>query len=300
MVEKTPILSICCITFNQEKYVEDTIRGFLFQKTDFPFEIIIHDDASTDNTIKIIQSYAEKFPNLIKTIIQKENQHSQGVRVLPNFVYPLARGKYIALCEGDDYWTDPLKLQKQLDYLEKNAEHTMCFHSVTIDNKMLNSIYPEKVAEGRDYSIDELLLTKTAHTASFVFRKQFLNIEQFLNKDIFAGDVFLALMMADSGKVYGMADDMAVYRIHEMGISNFDAKRLGIIHQERFVKQFILIKNTFKTLSDKAINLKIVDHCLTIVKYYTKKKSPIAIYYLGLAIYYRPDLILKGFKKLVK
>ncbi len=117
MEDKEPLVSICCITYNHEDFIRDAIEGFLMQKTSFPIEIIIHDDASTDNTANIIEEYANKYPDLFVTILQSENQWSKGGgSIYARFVYPRARGKYIALCEGDDYWTDPLKLQKQVDF----------------------------------------------------------------------------------------------------------------------------------------------------------------------------------------
>ena len=111
-----PIVSICCITLHHEKYIRDAIEGFLMQKTSFPIEILIHDDASTDDTANIIREYEEKFPNIIKPIYQTENQYSKGISISATYQFPRALGKYIALCEGDDYWTDPLKLQKQVDF----------------------------------------------------------------------------------------------------------------------------------------------------------------------------------------
>jgi glycosyltransferase involved in cell wall biosynthesis len=136
-----PLVSICCITYNHEKYIRETIEGFLIQKTKFPIEIIIHDDASADNTANIIREYEKKFPHLITAIYQKENQYSKGVRsITVKFTFPIARGKYIALCEGDDYWTDPYKLQKQVDFLEANPEYTFTFH----DAVFLNQVTGEK------------------------------------------------------------------------------------------------------------------------------------------------------------
>lgn len=114
-----PIVSICCITYNHEKYIRGTIEGFLIQKTEFPFEIVIHDDASTDNTAKILKNYAEQYPKLIFPIWQEENQYSRGVKIYPSCVWPKARGKYIALCEGDDHWIDSRKLQNQMNFIEK-------------------------------------------------------------------------------------------------------------------------------------------------------------------------------------
>src|SRR5690554_7571091 len=101
-----PLLSICCTTFNHEKFLEKTLEGFLAQQTNFSFEIVIHDDASTDRTVEIIQEYAKKDSRIV-SILQTENQYSQNIKIWPNYLFPKAQGKYIALCEGDDYWTDP-------------------------------------------------------------------------------------------------------------------------------------------------------------------------------------------------
>ena len=113
-----PLVSISCITYNHEPYIVQALNGFLMQKTSFPFEVLIHDDASTDRTADIIREYEKKFPKIIKPIYQKENQYSKGNRaILASFVYPRAKGKYIALCEGDDYWIDENKLQQQYEDL---------------------------------------------------------------------------------------------------------------------------------------------------------------------------------------
>src|SRR5690554_319935 len=103
---KQPLVSICCLAFNHEKYIEICLEGFLFQKTTFPFEVLIHDDASTDRTAEIIKEYERKYPHIIKSIYQTQNQYSKGVGVNRVFNFPRAQGKYIAMCEGDDYWTD--------------------------------------------------------------------------------------------------------------------------------------------------------------------------------------------------
>ena len=121
MEEKNIMVSICCITYNQEKYIKDAIEGFLMQKTNFLFEIIIHDDASTDKTADIIREYQQKYPDKIRTILQKENQYKKGVRNSYT-VFKEAKGKYIAFCEGDDYWIDENKLQKQVNYMEEHED----------------------------------------------------------------------------------------------------------------------------------------------------------------------------------
>ena len=102
-----PPISICCLTYNHEPYIEQCLEGFLMQKVDFPIEILIHDDASTDKTAEIIRKYESKYPEIIKPVYQSENQYSKGISVSRVYQFPRAQGKYIALCEGDDYWTDP-------------------------------------------------------------------------------------------------------------------------------------------------------------------------------------------------
>ena len=124
-----PLVSVACITYNHEKYIEDAIEGFLIQETDFPFEILIHDDASTDNTTNIVREYAEKYPNIIKPIFQTENQYSKGKRIFP-IVTPLCAGDYIAMCEGDDYWTDPKKLEIQVGAMGIHPDCYISFHPV--------------------------------------------------------------------------------------------------------------------------------------------------------------------------
>jgi glycosyltransferase involved in cell wall biosynthesis len=121
-----PLVSIFCITYNHALFIKDAIDGFLNQRTTFPVEILIHDDASTDKTAEIIREYEKKFPKLIRPFYQKVNQFSQGVDPFKEILIPCALGKYIALCEGDDYWTDPLKLQKQMDIFYKHPDTVLC------------------------------------------------------------------------------------------------------------------------------------------------------------------------------
>lgn len=127
-IKQSPLVSITCLTYNHAPYLRQCLDGFVMQKTSFPIEILIYDDASEDGTQDIIREYERKYPDLIKPIYQTENQYSKGVKVEFVYNYPRAKGKYIAFCEGDDYWTDPNKLQKQIDFLERHQEHVMCSH----------------------------------------------------------------------------------------------------------------------------------------------------------------------------
>ena len=125
------VVSVFCLAYNEEEYIAHALESILSQKTDFRFEILCHDDASTDSTAQIIKKYANKYPDIIRPIFQKDNQigNGKGMNVLYNYLYPLAKGKYIAYCDGDDYWTDNNKLQKQVDFLENNPSYTLCLHN---------------------------------------------------------------------------------------------------------------------------------------------------------------------------
>lgn len=137
-IEK-PIVSISCITYNHQYYIEDALEGFLSQETDFPFEILIHDDASTDKTADIIREYVVKYPRIIKPIYQIVNQFSQGVAISPSFNYPRAKGEYIAVCEGDDYWISKKKLQLQIKLMQQYPDINISFHpAYQVDDSTLN------------------------------------------------------------------------------------------------------------------------------------------------------------------
>ena len=125
-------VSIVCATFNHEKYIREAIDSFLMQETDFRFEIIIHDDASTDRTPEIIKEYSIKYPDVIVPILQKENMYSRKIPIYQNFIFPIIRGTYIASCEGDDYWTDKHKLQREVEALDKHTELDICAHGAMI------------------------------------------------------------------------------------------------------------------------------------------------------------------------
>ena len=127
--EETEIkVSVYCLAYNHEKYIEQTLQGFVKQITDFRFEVIVHDDASTDNTKSVIQKYVALYPDLFVPIYETENQYSKGKGLIFPILAPKIRGKYVAVCEGDDYWTDEHKLQKQYEVLENNPDCSICVH----------------------------------------------------------------------------------------------------------------------------------------------------------------------------
>lgn len=138
MAESQVKVSVICNAYNHGKYIRKCLEGLVMQKTDFVYEILVHDDASTDNTAEIIREYERQYPQLIKPVYQTENQYSKG-GIYP-FQYPRAKGEYIALCEGDDYWTDENKLQRQVDALDAHPEVDICAHAADIVTEDGNSI----------------------------------------------------------------------------------------------------------------------------------------------------------------
>ncbi len=215
------LVSICCITYNHEKFIKECIEGFLKQKTDFNFEILIHDDASNDGTPDIIKQYEIKYPKIIKPIYQKENKFSQGINPDFKFNYPRAKGKYMAICEGDDYWVDPYKLQKQVDFLEANPEYVVCSHNAKIVDEAGNLIQEKKLpklTQDRDYSSFELQTGAFLLTLSMVFRNVIEEIPDFFYK-ILNGDTVLISLLGAYGKGKYIEDiEPAGYRIHYGGV----------------------------------------------------------------------------------
>lgn len=247
-----PLVSICCITYNHENYIRDAIEGFLMQKTTFPIEILIHDDASTDKTADIIREYEKKHPDIIKPIYQKENQYSKGVKINQEFNFPRAQGKYIALCEGDDYWTDPLKLQKQVDFMEENKDCSMCFHRSKIElfNNHKNIVKNQKLGEySKNHNQTFFPKNKffyeggsSAPTASMIFKSKYIQSlpEWYFNSPV--GDTPLKLILSQKGKIGFLNDVMAIRRIGLPGSWNDrvrDGKEEEIKYLNGMIKMLI-------------------------------------------------------------
>lgn len=226
-MEKNILLSICCLAYNHEPFIRQCLDGFVMQKTNFNFEILINDDASTDGTADIIREYEIKYPDIIKPIYQKENQYSKGVPVFINLL-SLAQYKYIAVCEGDDYWTDPNKLQKQVDFMEANYDYSVCAHETLVVNEKTNSApiffrdFPSNAFKGRYkniYTIEDTFESILYHTSSVLMRNiGFQDLSFFSN--IVSVDNVLTSYCASFGKIYVLDDVMSVYRINQNGITS--------------------------------------------------------------------------------
>lgn len=215
-IGKEILVSIDCITYNHEKYIAQAIEGFLMQKTTFAYEILIHDDASTDKTPEIIREYEKKYPALIKVIYQSENQYSQGIRV-DQFNLKRAEGKYAAICEGDDYWTDPDKLQKQVDYMQSHPECSACIHAASrVSGTTDKAISSLRVRRGNgNLSIEDVIEgggNYFATNSMLYSREKVSTLPNFYDT---AGvmDYPLAIYLAMQGTIHYMDEIMSVYRV---------------------------------------------------------------------------------------
>lgn len=221
-----PLVSILCTTYNHEKYIAQTIEGFLLQKVNFPIEIIIHDDASTDGTAKIVREYAEKYPDLIKPILQTENQYSKKVSVWNTFVYPKAQGKYYAECEGDDYWIDPNKLQRQVDFLESHPDYIFShtafkYYDQTNDKFLEDKSIQQNLDIQKNKQSDLSLYILDANqyrvqTVTTVYRSSLwskINDDFAISKYFLMGDTQLFFFASTLGKIHYDPTVTSVYRL---------------------------------------------------------------------------------------
>jgi glycosyltransferase involved in cell wall biosynthesis len=185
------------------------------QKTNFNYEIIIYDDASTDKTADIVREYETKYPGLIKPIYQTENQYSKGVKTI-NFSLQRAEGKYIAICEGDDYWTDPYKLQKQVDYMEKHPECSICIHAAyrVLPDKTKLKLHVRPNRGNKVFTVEEVIHDNWIFaTASFLYPAVFNTNRPYFYEIAPVGDYPLIIYLALQGKVYYIDEFMSAYRI---------------------------------------------------------------------------------------
>ena len=215
------LVSIVCDVFNHGPFLRQCLDGFLMQKTDFAIEILIHDDASTDGSADIIREYANNYPGVFKPIIQTENQYSKGVGIWAKIQFPRAKGKYVAICEGDDCWTNPLKLQKQVDFMENHPECSLCFHNAMIhwyDKNVPDELYAD-FSTG-DFSGPDLIRNWISPTASFLFRSEYMpEYLDFREKhpQLAFGDIPMVMFLSQFGSIHGMSDVMSVYGKHAGG-----------------------------------------------------------------------------------
>ncbi|MDZ7821454.1 MAG: glycosyltransferase [Candidatus Marinimicrobia bacterium] len=222
------------MTYNHEKFIRDAIEGFLMQKTSFPVEILIHDDASTDSTADIIREYERKYPHLIKPVYQLENQYSKKRGLITKIQNERTQGKYVAKCEGDDYWTDPGKLQKQVDFLESHPDHVLCCsgyetlvqetgeRTTEIETRFM------KDPDGFSFTLLEMSISWFTKPLTSMFRSEIIRKDPaMLTSYRYCRDVHLFYHLMKEGRGYYFNEVYGVYRIHPGGIKSLAGARFN-------------------------------------------------------------------------
>ncbi len=252
----TITVSICCITYNHENYIEDAIRSFINQKTNFKYEIVISNDCSTDKTQVIIDKYKKLYPNIIRDISPSRNMGS-----IANFYYTLnsCKGTYIAYCEGDDYWLDDKKLQKQVDFLEKNCEYGLCYTKskkfIQNKNEFLRNDFGCNCC-----SYEEILYADRIPTQTIMFRSSFFNDYyneiQPVDKQWAMGDLPILLYFSIKSKIFFMNEVSSVYRVLNNSANhqkNFE-KAKNFLDSSKKVKEFFINKYSLNYSADDLNN----------------------------------------------
>ncbi|MGM0589759.1 MAG: glycosyltransferase family 2 protein [Bacteroidota bacterium] len=223
-VQEKPLVSVCVQTYQHAVYIEDCLEGILMQEMDFPIEILVGEDSSTDGTRDICISYANKYPDKIRLFLHKRENNikiEEQATGRFNFLYNLysANGKYIAFCEGDDYWTDSLKLQKQVEIIERK-NYSGVAHNARIkfeDEDQPSKLFRKKTGD-KVLNLKDLIEDRPFHTASILFKSDALNLENFTTK-IVSADRYLYQMLATEAPIFYLDEVMCCYRRNQGGIS---------------------------------------------------------------------------------
>ena len=227
-----PLVSVLILAFNHENYIRETLDNILGQQTSFDFEIIVHDDASTDATPKIIKEYQKKYPDIIKPILQKENQFSIGVKPFSNFVYPFLKSEFVAYCEADDYWIDSQKLEKQVAVFRRYKDIVICGHNVKIINeagvKPKKIFYKKPVAFGDfKFSFHDEFENHFIHTATLMIKASVIR-QQPVTDNWVSGDIQMILFTLSKGMGFYIDQKMSVKRRNLWSIVHNEAYRLKV------------------------------------------------------------------------
>ncbi len=265
-----PLVHTRTMTFMHEDYIRDCIEGILMQKTTFPVRVLIHDDASTDKTPEIVKEYEQKNPQSIKAYYQKENSHTKKDKAQRRAEFSSWHiGKYEAICEGDDYWTDPLKLQKQVDFMEQNPDFSMCFHSVELIKRhtptgRISGAGEENIV----FDQNKLFYSGGFHspTASILYLKKYGEKKPEWRKVAPVGDVPLKLMLSLHGKIFYMKETMAVRRLSVPGSWN-DRVRKNPIQEYYYHRGMIKMLEGFNKYTNGKFHHEVLDKIL----FYEKK-----------------------------
>ncbi len=260
-------VTIICFVYNHEKFIAETLNGFLSQETNFEFNVIVHDDASTDKSADIIRKYEKLYPDKIDGIYQKENQYSKNVDMDVKYIIPMVNSEYIAYCEGDDYWEDTLKLQKQVNALDNNLDCEMCVHKVAevdINGNKNGQYYPNyEIKEGiiKTDQFLEMCESYSFHTSSYMLRTNSwvkFKIEDISFKNIASvGDEIMLLYFGHLGNVYYINESMSCYR---RGVEGSWSSRIGNANNDVYVNHLVDMEKVISEF-DKYSNYKYHNIC---------------------------------------
>lgn len=269
------LVSVIMITYNHEKYIEEAVNGVLMQKTNFDYELIVANDQSTDQTDNVIKRILLEHP-LSGRVHYIEREKNIGM--VANFIDTTkqSRGKYIALCEGDDYWTDPLKLQKQVNFLEKNIQYSMVCHNALVINQINNSsrLFYTTVTR-KTFSTAETLNVHLCPTASILFRKLPKTLLDQFPTENGAGDQMLVQMISVTGLIYRIDDVMSVYRVHFEGVTQLG--KISIIQVLKNRKSDLWI---FNKISNKKFQTNILIEIFLINRRISYLRNPSKVNFL--------------------
>ena len=236
-------VTVVCTAYNHEAYLREALEGFVSQETDFPFEVLVNDDASTDGTAAILREYAAKYPDIIRPFYQEKNLYSQGINIYDAVFFPVARGEYIAACEGDDRWTDPHKLQLQVDFLDAHPDYSACVHNTlahTVGGEEPDRVLFEQ-GRDRDVPFEQVIrgMSHAFHTSSILARREYIvNPPEFRNVAFRHGftDYAVGVWLTLKGKVRFLDRCMSVYNISS-GVASWSSNTAK--HYDK-LKRFII------------------------------------------------------------
>ena len=269
-----PIVSVSTITYNHAPYIQKCLDGILMQKTNFPFEVLIHDDCSTDGTTEIIKQYQTIFPLIIKPIYEEQNQYQQGKCYgSKEWNFPRALGKYIAMCEGDDYWVDNNKLQIQVDYLENHCDYSItCHNSYLISNDNILGLFNKKTLKEELFASD-LILNWCIPTASMLFSRTIIN-EIPTIEGLVQGDILMYLTAISMGRCHYDNKIMSAYRVNNPKSVSSSFSQDYLTYYKRMKKAMFDIDKAFDWRFHNSINRLQKKYNFYIFRFWVEKKIP--------------------------
>ncbi|MEI7595165.1 MAG: glycosyltransferase [Bacteroidota bacterium] len=283
------IVSVCMITYNHEKFIAQAIDSVLMQETNFKIELIIGEDNSSDNTKQIVKSYIEKYPDKIYATFNESN-----IGMMNNFIKTIknCKGKYVALLEGDDFWTDSYKLQLQIDFLEKNPDFALCFHNINVFNEEENVYIMNKggFKLRSIFTIKDILIDNFISTVSCVFRNNLFAEFPVWFPQLNMGDWFVHILNAQHGKIKYFKRNMATYRVHNGGVFSGQPKintltktiqSLELFYENESIDNKEIVKKAISkkyfSLGIEMLNVKMKKEALKNVLY-SLKLSPLNLF----------------------